>query len=257
MKKNKLQNIGFDDADQSEHEDQPVTMPLISALGGADLATADAANGLGQIDESRRVAAQSAVLIAIVVVIAGGVLFTMKMLKGEVTADASSKSMAKIDQALTKIKNPELLLTQDPQHPSNLQGLLDTSKILGQLTETFHDKIVPVSQLQKNPFSLPQAATADAPVDSDLGERRRNERITKLRQELDRMSLQSIMGSEQRAVAVIGGEFYRSGQQLGSFRILSIDKSQVILAPIDLERQPGDQPFVLRMQDEVRSARPF
>lgn len=238
--------------DEAESTAPAPTMPLLGSLasdddGGLDPLAFDSA------EENKRIATQSAILIAIVAVIAGGVLLGMRLTQGGGAEAGATEQLAKIETFIRKAENPDLVDESDAQNPGNLNSMLaDADTIVSKIATEYPEKAVPLEDVQKNPFELAFIGQTDeggpAP---DFAERRRQDLLKALSNEFGMLELQSIMGSGRRSVAVIDNEFYRLGQRIGSFRIAGIQNGMVGLIPVDFEMRQGDPRFILQIQDQA------
>ncbi|MEM1098688.1 MAG: hypothetical protein AAGH92_07860 [Planctomycetota bacterium] len=239
--------------DESMEETQGASsMPLLGAL------TSDGEDDLDPLaydsaEENKRIATQSAILIAIVALIAGGVLVGMRLTQGGGTDQGASDQLTKIETFIRKAENPDLVDEKDAQNPNNLGSMLaDADTIVSKIATEYPEKAVPLEDVQKNPFELAflqQSQDNEAGV--DFAERRRQDILKALSNEFGMLQLQSIMGSGRRSVAVIDNEFYRLGQRVGSFRVAGIQAGRVGLIPVDFEMRPGDPRFILEIQTET------
>jgi hypothetical protein len=184
-------------------------------------------------------------LVAVVAIVAAGSLYLMRASQGSL---ASSKDVqdieAKIATTLNRLNKPGLLPDGDPLLAENLTALLSpTEDITAIFEHDVREQQVPIEQVKKDPFSLTlnddskNAGAVDTSRDNDR-------RLAKLNEELNKLDLQSIMVGS-RNIAVIGGEFYKKGDRLGSFTIRDMDKLTVYL-------DAAGAPFELTLQDQKR-----
>ncbi|MEM7577577.1 MAG: hypothetical protein AAF328_08885 [Planctomycetota bacterium] len=241
--------------DESMDDAQPPqSMPLLGAL------THDDDEGLDPLaydsaEENKRIATQSAILIAIVALIAGGVLVGMRLTQGSGADAGSSDQLTKIQTFIRKAENPDLVDDKDAQNPNNLGSMIaDADAIVSKIATDYPEKAVTLEDVQKNPFELSflQSST-DSDVSVDFAERRRQDILKALSNEFGMLQLQSIMGSGRRSVAVIDNEFYRLGQRVGSFRVAGIQDGRVGLIPVDFDMRRGDPRYILEIQAETAS----
>lgn len=181
---------------------------------------------------------QNTLLVAIVVVIAAGSLYGMRLMQGNLAANTVDQTVeAKIEQALIKLTStnapPNHELSRD-----NLNELFDTpDQAVAMLTLDRTTSQVPVQFIKKNPFAL-KNPTADDPTDAEKREAEEAEKLAKaherkvrrLRAEADKMKLDAIMPSRTRPVAMIDGELVKVGQTLGKFEVKAIRQLDVLLA---------------------------
>ena len=226
-------------------------MPLLGDFGSeADADGFDA--GYDGSAEGKRLAQQSALLIGLVVVLAVGMLVGMQLFGEADAEEAPATEIASIEDFIRKSQNPALVSEADPQHPDRLKAMLsDADAIVEKISMTYPEKQVSVAEIAKNPFSRPKAEVMEVVAEVDAGEARRAKQIAELEDKLDRLNLQSIMGSGDRSVAVIDGDFYRRGQAIGGFRVAAIDGGRVVLTPVGLEPREGDPAFTLSIESEI------
>lgn len=255
MLKNMMNQDDDFGATSAKTGEDAVTMPLLGALNGTGQDDVAGELEFDGADENKRIATQSALLIAIVAVIAGGVLFGMRLTQGGSTAEASTEQLTKIQTFIRKAENPTLVDKSDAQHPDNLRGLFaDTDTIVSKIATEYPEKAVPVDQVQKNPFQLTMfsGASGDTGPSIDRAAQLREQQFAALQNEFRTLELQSIMGSGRRSVAVIDGEIYKVGQRIGSFTVAGIQAGRVGLLPAEIaERQPSDPRFILEIQTEA------
>ncbi len=242
-----------DQFDESLEVERPApTMPLLGSLAG------DNDEGLDPLaydsaEENKRIATQSAILIAIVALIAGGVLMGMRLTQGGGTEGGSAEQLSKIETFIRKAENPDLVDPKDAQNPGNLSSMIaDADAIVSKIATQYPEKAVTLEDVQKNPFELSfLQRNTGGEVSVDSAERQRQSVLKALTNEFQMLSLQSIMGSGRRSVAVIDNEFYRLGQRIGSFRVAGIQAGRVGLIPVDFEARAGDPRFILEIQAEA------
>lgn len=180
-------------------------------------------------------------LVVVVAIVAAGSLFLMRASQGELTSSAEVQEIeSKIADALNKLNNPKLLPAGDPLLTENLNTLLaPTDEITAIFQHDVRDQQVPIDQVKKNPFAL---AMADNSPDTTVDTRQPDRALEQLKNEVKSLDLQSIMLGA-RNIAVIGGEFYKRGDKLGSFTITEIDKFTVYL-------QASGKPFEISLKDQ-------
>ncbi len=229
-------------------------MPLLGDFGNeADVDEFDV--GYDSTAESKQLVQQSALLVGVVVVLAVGMLAGMQLFGGSTATASADTEIASIEDFIRKSQNPDLVAAEDPQHPDRLAAMFsDADRIVQKISMTFPEKRVQAAEIAQNPFSRPELVASAAAPDTGAAERRRGERLVALQQEVAGLNLQSIMGSGQRSVAVINGDFYRRGQALGAFRVGDIDGGRVALEPLGLEARDSDPPFELSIESEVTRA---
>ncbi len=253
MFKNKSQADDFDAVPEKNGEDAAVSMPLLGALNGTGQDDVAGELEFDGADENKRIATQSALLIVIVALIAGGLLFGMRLTQRGNNAQTETEQLTKIQTFIRKAENPGLVDKTDAQHPDNLKGLFaDTDTIVSKIATEYPEKAVDLGDVQKNPFQLAMLGGGDSEPTLDDTERQRAQVFTALDNEFRGFELQSIMGSGRRSVAVIDGEIYRVGQRIGSFTVAGIQAGRVGLLPAIVEdRRPEDPRYILELQSEA------
>jgi len=124
----------------------------------------------------------------------------------------------------------------------------NTGSIVAMFSQDFSDKQVPIEFVKKNPFRLslpePKQKPQDTKEDKPDPEQQRRKRLAKLRNQADRLTLQSVMGGDS-PVAVIDGELYQRGDRVGPFTIHSISRLRVKV-------KAAGEMFTLTMDDSER-----
>ncbi|BAM04853.1 hypothetical protein [Phycisphaera mikurensis] len=227
------------------------SLPLLGDFGhDADVDEFDV--GYDGSAEGKRLAQQSAALIGLVVVLAVGMLVGMQLFGATGEATDSTAEIASIEDFIRKSQHPDLVSKADPQHPDRLAAMFsEADRIVEKISMTYPEKRVDVAEIQKNPFARPEAEVLVATPDVDAEEERRKKQLVSLTAEAGRLNLQSIMGSGTRSVAVIDGDFYRTGQAIGGFRVRGIEDGRVSLVPLAFEPRPGDPEFTLSIESEI------
>jgi len=224
--------------DFSEHEDgllpvesdaeEPMSMTL-SGIGGGEVLPDDP-----ELEPTSyaggNLLSHSAILLAAVAVVAVGSLYLMRSLQGDLSAsDEAQEIEAKIANTLDRLNTPSLLQADDPLRPGNLHDLLaSTDDITAIFGHDVRDQQVPIEQVKKDPFSLVIGESDSLHVKPDTTSQQNDRRAVKLQREFTKLELQSIMMGA-RNIAVIGGEFYKRGDRIGSFTVTDIDKLTVYL----------------------------
>ncbi|GAB4194724.1 MAG: hypothetical protein Kow00105_08980 [Phycisphaeraceae bacterium] len=195
--------------------------------------------------QSGGILSHTTLLVVIVAVIAAGSLYLMRATQGSLTSSKDVEDIeAKIANALNKLNKPALLTDGDPLQAENLAALFSpTDEATAIFEHDVREQQVPIEQIKKDPFSLTFADESQTTAQQDTTHNN-DRRFAKLKDELDKFDLQSIMLGA-RNIAVIGGEFYKKGDRLGSFTITDIDKFTVYL-------QAAGASFELTLQDQGR-----
>ncbi len=204
---------------QHDETESDMQMPLSMLTGDQPL------EGAGGFDNSAFAEKKSGLsgpaLLVVLLIAAAGVLGAMRMTGGVPTADASiAEAERKIDQALQKLATP----AKAAQTNNKIQALLDdTDSIVTMFANDPSRKQVTVDQLAKNPFELflvrktEEAADPSAKVMDKL----KAERLKKLKDELAKLSVQSVLQG-RTSLAVVSGKVVREGESLGSFTVTQI-----------------------------------
>jgi hypothetical protein len=172
----------------------------------------------------------SAVLIAVVAVIAIGSLYMMRATQGDLSASEEAQQIeAKITNTLDRLNKPSLLLDDDPLLAENLSNLLaSTDDVTAIFGHDVREQQVPIEEVKKDPFSMSAQDTGNQNTSVDTTRKDSDKQLIKLRNELKKIRLQSIMMGA-RNIAVIDGEFCKMGDRVGRFTVTGIDKLTVYL----------------------------
>lgn len=226
-------------------DEEPMSMTL-SGIGRSGGEAIHSENGYDtEAGGGGGLLSHTTLLVVVVAIVAAGSLYLMRASQGSL---ASSKDVqdieAKIATTLDRLNKPSLLPNGDPLLAENLSALLaPTEDITAIFAHDVREQQVPIEQVKKDPFSLAfgtdpgDAGAQDSAKDNDR-------RLAKLNDELKKFDLQSIMAGT-RNIAVIGGEFYKKGDRLGSFTVTDMDKLTVYL-------DAGGTPFELTLRDQKR-----
>ena len=222
------------------NDDEPMSMTL-SGVGRGDTLPDDGGYEMGSTTTGGGLLSHTPLLIGAVAVIAVGSLFLMRAAQGELkSSDEVLEIEAKIANALDRLNTPSLLPAGDPLLAENLNMLLTpTAEITAIFAHDVRNQQVPIEQVKKNPFSL---GLAENTADNTENTRQPDRSLARLKDEMRDLELQSIMLGA-RNIAVIGGEFYKRGDRLGSFTITEMDKFTVYL-------QANGNPFELSLKDQ-------
>jgi hypothetical protein len=193
---------------------------------------------------------QGTLLLLIVFVVGAGTLYAMRLSKVELHSSKSIKEVeARIEQALAKLDKVESMRKDDPLAAQNLNALFqDTGSIVAMFSTDMTQRQVPIEYIKKDPFvsMLPAATKADGKPDPDNKSAR--ERKHRIEMEFADLKLQTVMQGRV-PVAVISGQFVRTGQTLGSFVVKAIDGMSVTL-------EADGQPYTLQIQtDDVKTSK--
>lgn len=196
---------------------------------------------------------QSTMLLLVVLLIAGGSIYLMRLSQTEASTNGASKEVeARIEQAIAKLMNKDAMAENDSLSRKNIDALLEKpEQVMSVLNADPSRKQVPLEFVQKNPFMLPSGKAVAAEVSEGPAPARTNEISRKIEKELKELKLQSVMNGGRTPVALINNQLVQPGQTLGSFTVKAITGMTVELA-ID------DKVFKLNMEenpDQVKSRR--
>jgi len=208
--------------------DEPMSMTL-SSIGRGDNLPDD-----GEFEPAstsdKNLLSHSAILIAVVAVVAIGSLYIMRATQGDLTVSKEAQEVeAKIANTLDRLNMPSLLQSGDPLLADNLNDLLaSTDEVIAIFGHDVREQQVPIEEVKKDPFSLASQQDENSNTNIDNTNQQNDRRHAKLNKELAKLDLQSIMMGA-RNIAVIGGEFYKQGDRVGSFTVAEIDKLTITL----------------------------
>lgn len=221
-------------------DESNVTMPLLAG-GMARPEGMPEANDFDDGKPARKGLSQGTMLLIGLLVTSAGALYLMRSTQGEILGTAGSEVEAKIEQALARLSNPHALSSTDTLAKNNVNALFkDTNNIVAMFAIDPSTRQVPLEFVQKNPFQLSIARAAETGSSAPTAVNN-DARTRKLEAELKALKLQTIMGGT-RPVAVINGELYQPGQQVGSFTIKTI-------AGMAVQLEADGATFVMKMED--------
>jgi len=210
--------------------DDAVQMPLGLGEGGFDADLTDAGPTAGSGEGRGR----AFLPLIVIVLVAFGTLYGMRVTGG---IDGSDREAAaaekKIELALKRFTGGA-----DPSDPAVRQSLdalfSDTEDVVARFADDPTRRQVELEHVKKNPFELilakkpksenPASAEAVKAIDKV-----KQQRLKELKQELEKLKLQSVMHGKV-ALAVVNGKVVREGDTIGSFAITSISPYGVKLA---------------------------
>lgn len=233
-------NENHDDLTPAGSEsDVPMSMSLSGIGRGDDMQ--EPGYEEAQVETGNGLLSHTTLLVVAVAIVAAGSLFLMRATQGELTNSAEALEIeSKIADALNKLNNPSLLPEGDPLQAENLKTLLESTDDMTAIFEhDVRDQQVPIEQVKKNPFSIAMEENGEGAVPDT---RQTNRALEQLQIEASSLDLQSIMLGA-RNIAVVGGEFYKRGDKLGSFTITEIDKFTVYL-------EANGSPFEVSLKEQ-------
>ncbi len=218
-------------------DDDAVSMTLSSiGRGDAELDNLDVGSDSG----GGGLLSNTTLIIVVVAVVAAGSLYLMRATQTSLTGGQEVSDIeTKIATTLARLNSPTLLEEGDPLKAENLSALLTpTEDVTAIFEHDVRDQQVPIEQVKKDPFSLAMGDNTLEATQVNNAAEQLDKQLEKYRNEVGRLDLQSIMVGSKN-IAVIGGEFYKQGDHVGSFRITGIDKFTVYLeasgAPFELK----------------------
>ena len=208
----------IDDGQVGESDD-PVQMSLLGGVAtGADMPDRNDP----EMTVGNRLLGHGTLLLALIVLVAVGGLLVMRWTQSDLSAVEIAEDVeARIEVALTKFANPDMVPKGDPLRKQNVDALLnDTDDILKKFTgdPTVHQ--VPIEYVKKNPFTLPEAENPEPDSVGPVASSTRSRREV-LEQELDKLKLESVIGGNM-PLAVINGQFVKAGQSVGGFTLTKV-----------------------------------
>ncbi|MCC5831195.1 MAG: hypothetical protein JJU36_17280 [Phycisphaeraceae bacterium] len=236
-----------------QEDDAERTMPL-SAMGAEDLPHADDGD-YQSVRKSSKLFSHGSMLLVLVAVIAAGAIFAMRQTTTVGTGHTVDRAVeAKIEQALAKLSRPHAMSPDDPLAPDNLSTMnQETDAIVALFHDDVTERQVPLEYVQKDPFVLYQppaeievSVGPQGPSLEEIEAQKRAAAIAAreraLREELRRMRCDAIMGD----LVMINGTALRRGMTIGSFTIVEVRRSSVIL-------RADDFGFRLHMNGDVET----
>ncbi|MHB1157247.1 MAG: hypothetical protein ACYC26_10460 [Phycisphaerales bacterium] len=210
----------------------PAAQPAESSMPWVTDQALDTRLGLdashGDAPAKKRVS-QGVLLLLAALVVAGAALFIMRK-TGQARVDTSANSVEKqIETALAQ-------LTGKPAATSGGGGdalLVNTDQVIARFAEDPTARQIDLEHVRKNPFMLTvvtRSAANDAqavPV-VNVDDRVKQQQLQQLRAELDKLTLQTVMEG-RTPLAVISNKVVRTGDQIGGFRVVSIEPRAVTL----------------------------
>jgi len=223
----------------------------LSGVAGGGMLPVDDDFVIGGGDDGKRVTQQSILIGAIVTVIAFGAIMGMRAFQTDMTAvgasDETRKWMATLDSRLSNLGK---MNADDPLHPDRVNSVFrDTDEIIKLITDDQTLMQVPVAQVQMNPFMPVEGKVVEPDDPVALAEAARQDRLKVAYDALDRIEVQSILGGATPRV-FIGGEIYKTGDEVGGFRIKAINQRHIVLAVDGLEPRLGERPLRASMKTD-------
>jgi hypothetical protein len=188
-------------------------------------AAGDGVAGPGGLEAPRgSKVSHAAIFFAVLIVVGGGLLFVMRRI--------GINPMS----AIASMKEPEVDLTKNAKPP------VDHRRVLRDLSESAVKSQVPIEQVQKNPFEIPEVIAAEKIDDPAEIERRRLEREAKnqelrrqrIETELASMQLHGIIGGSN-PVARINDKAVRIGDRFGDYFTVANIQGRIVELDCDGE----------------------
>lgn len=227
-------------------EEEQSTLSLMGGVAKPEGLPEAADLDLEALNVSRRKISQGTMVIIMVVLIAAGSLYAMRIGQGDLSAGGvPTEVMTKIEAALAK-SSPTNSNQAQVHNASMKSAFRDTDTIVNMFNTDVTQSQVPIEYVQKNPFALPIVAQIETNLSADNPGNavRLKEKQRKLQAAFDKLSLQSVMANARIPVVVIDGQFYKAGQEVGPFTITKIHDRGVDMTSDGIE-------FALSMQDQV------
>lgn len=234
-------NLNENDISGTPVDESEKTMPLLAAGMARPEGLPEANEFDFEAKTGGRGLSPGTMMIIGLLVLAGGALYVTRVTQNNAAIASSGEAEAKVEQALARIGNPQAISPQDSLNKANISALFrDTDSIVAMFSADPSARQVPLEYVQKNPFTLYLSRAADTTVSASSGASDEL-RLRKLREEIKTLKLQTIMGGP-RPVAVINGELYQPGQQVGSFTLKSVSGMKI-------ELESGGEVFALTMEE--------
>lgn len=233
-----------------DDDQQPETLSLMGGVAKPQGLPEAAELDLDALSAGRRKISQGTLIILLVVVIAAGSLYAMRLGQGDLSSNGvSADVMKKIETALARA-NPTAATGASVQNVSMHASFRDTESIVNMFNTDVTRHQVPLDYVQKNPFALPaqQPVTVENTGPNPADATRMREHQAKLEAQSKKLTLQSVMANARIPVVVIDGQFYKTGQQVGPFTITRIHDRGIDLEADGLK-------FELTMQDQMDTQR--
>jgi len=243
----------FEDFDNPSTDNGSQETQSMSLMGGIAAGALPSPDDFGVNDGSsnkKQITQQSFLIGLIVTVVAFGALMVMRMTQKDLSASAASAETREfMDNLDARLASLDKMAPDDPLNPENIKKLFgDTAAIVAAIENDPTVKQVPLSQVQMNPFTRAGATKGPAVVhdDADEVEAERTAQLRRYYAELARMKIQSLVGGN-RPRAFIGGDLYKVGETVGSFKIVSIDNRKIVFTAPGFTLRDSETPFALGM----------
>lgn len=199
--------------------DDPLQISLLrSAAMGGDMPDCNDS----EMTVGNRLLGHGTLLLALIMLVAVGGLLMMRWSQSDMNAIEIAEDVeARIEVALAKFANPNVMAKGDPLRSQSVDVLLnDADDILKKFTgdPTMHQ--VPIEYVKKNPFALPGSGKPETSPVGTVASKARSRREV-LEQELDKLKLESVFGGDM-LVAVINGQIVKAGQSVGGFTLTRV-----------------------------------
>lgn len=227
-------------------EAEPSSLSLMGGVAKPEGLPEAADLDIGVIQNSGKKVSQGTMIILLVVLVAAGSLYAMRIGQGDLSAGGvPTEVMTKIEAALARTSTASTN-TVALDRTSMQAAFKDTESIVSMFNTDVTKNQVPLEYVKKNPFALPVQAKVEVKLSADNpGDALRiKEQQRKLQSEFDKFSLQSVMANARIPVVVIDGQFFKTGQTIGSFTIAKIHDRGVELVADGTH-------FTLSMQDQA------
>lgn len=173
-------------------------------------------------------------LVGVALIGAGVLLFT-HLRRGPASAEAATTGkVQQTDQTISQF------LTDGARNIAQMEKMLrNTERVVNQFRTYPSAAQLPLSELRTNPFRFHELR--DAPEDTGMAQRKREEERAEALKAVAELSLQSIMHSDTHKACMINNQLYKEGQQINAFTVDRIGPDSVIV-------RSGAYRFELKMQ---------
>ena len=228
-------------------DEEPSSLSLMGGVAKPEGLPEAADLDMDVMNNSGHKVSQGTMVIVMVVLIAAGSLYAMRLGQGDLSAGGvPTEVMTKIEAALAK-SSPTAGGKATVQNSSMKSAFRDTQTIVNMFNTDVTSSQVPIEYVQKNPFALPIAAKVETKLSADNpGDALRiKEKQRKLQAAFDKLTLQSVMANARIPVVIIDGQFYKAGQEVGPFTIVKIHDRGVDVTAEGMN-------FTMSMEDKVK-----
>lgn len=226
--------------EDTQHDETENTMAVLSSLGGGELEPEGQPLGL-DTEASESKLSGSTLAVGVVVLVGVAALFAMKMtLKADAADSATTEAIQEIDKFMTDLVAAEVTGNQSPIQ--RVDGASET--IINELSADPTEHQVPVEEVEKNPFEMMGLAAPPPVEDPVVTGPTPEEQLENYKVIARTFNVDSISGSDERAVVFIDGAMYRIGDTIADsgFTVVAVDGLDVVI------QVPADAPEAWKLR---------